>query len=112
MPHRPDEGSPTVVHSATNTLYVHDPAPYALMAGCGIAWERARNKKELLGNFYRNGKLYTRETIAVLDHDFPGYGDGQIIQHGVYDLGKNKAHVHLGISHDTTEFACDSGAHW
>lgn len=69
-------------------------------------------KKELLGNFYRNGKLYTRETIAVLDHDFPSYGDGKIIPHGVYDLGKNKAHVHLGTSHDTTEFACDSVAHW
>lgn len=69
-------------------------------------------KKELLGNFYRNGKLYTRETIAVLDHDFPSYGDGKVIPHGVYDLGLNKAHVHLGTSHDTTEFACDSVAHW
>ena len=69
-------------------------------------------KKELLGNFYRNGKLYTRDIIAVLDHDFPSYGDGKIIPHGVYDLGRNKAHVHLGTSHDTTEFACDSVAHW
>jgi hypothetical protein len=69
-------------------------------------------KKELLGNFYRDGKLYTRETIAVLDHDFPSYGDGKIIPHGVYDLGLNKAHMHLGTSHDTTEFACDSVAHW
>lgn len=69
-------------------------------------------KKELLGNFYREGKLYTRETIAVLDHDFPSYGEGKIIPHGGYDLGKNKAHVHLGTSHDTTEFACDSVAHW
>lgn len=69
-------------------------------------------KKELLGNFYRNGKLYTRETITVLDHDFPSYSDGKIVPHGVYDLGKNKAHVNLGISCDTTEFACDSVAHW
>lgn len=69
-------------------------------------------KKELLGNFYRNGKLYARETLAVLDHDFPSYGDGKVIPHGVYDLGLNKAHVHLGTSHDTTEFACDSVAHW
>ncbi|MFZ4537209.1 ISAzo13-like element transposase-related protein [Propionivibrio sp.] len=30
-------------------------------------------KKELLGNFYRSGKLYTRETIEVLDHDFPSH---------------------------------------
>lgn len=69
-------------------------------------------KKELLGNFYRHGTLYTRETIAVLDHDFPSYSDGKIVPHGIYDLGQNKAHVNLGTSHDTTEFACDSLAHW
>jgi hypothetical protein len=69
-------------------------------------------KKELLGNFYRDGKLYTRETIAVLDHDFPSYSDGKIVPHGVYDLGKNKAHVNLGTSGDTTEFACDNVARW
>jgi hypothetical protein len=69
-------------------------------------------KKELLGNFYRHGKLYTRQTIAVLDHDFPSYGDGKIIPHGVYDLDQNKAHIHPGTSHDTTESACDSVAHW
>jgi hypothetical protein len=69
-------------------------------------------KKELLGNFYRDGTLYTRETITVLDHDFPSYSDGKIVPHGVYDLGKNKAHVNLGTSGDTTEFACDSMAHW
>jgi hypothetical protein len=69
-------------------------------------------KKELLGNFYRDGKLYTRETIAVLDHDFPSYSDGKVVPHGVYDLGQNKAHVNLGTSGDTTEFACESVAHW
>lgn len=69
-------------------------------------------KKELLGDFYRDGKLYTRQTVEVLDHDFPSYSDGKVIPHGVYDLGLNKAHVNLGISRDTTEFACDSIAHW
>lgn len=69
-------------------------------------------KKELLGNFYRNGKLYTRETIEVLDHDFPSYSDGKIVPHGVYDIANNKGHVNLGTSHDTTEFACDSVAQW
>ena len=27
-------------------------------------------KKELIGNFYRPGKLYTKEPIRVNDHDF------------------------------------------
>ena len=69
-------------------------------------------KKELLGNFYRDGKLYSTETIEVLDHDFPSYGDGKVVPHGLYDLGLNKAHINLGTSRDTTEFACDSIAHW
>ena len=69
-------------------------------------------KKELLGNFYRDGKLYTRQTIEVLDHDFPSYSDGKVVPHGVYDIALNKAHVNLGTSCDTTQFACDSIAHW
>ena len=69
-------------------------------------------KKEMLGNFYRHGKLYVRETIEVLDHDFPSYSDGKVVPHGLYDIGLNKAHVNLGTSRDTTEFACDSVAHW
>jgi hypothetical protein len=69
-------------------------------------------KKELLGNFYRDGKLYTQETIEVLDHDFPSYSDGKIVPHGIYDIAKNKGHINLCTSHDTTEFACDSVAHW
>ena len=27
-------------------------------------------KKELLGNFYRDGKIYTKETIKVYDHGY------------------------------------------
>lgn len=33
-------------------------------------------KKENIGNFYREGKLYTTEAIKVLDHDFASYADG------------------------------------
>lgn len=69
-------------------------------------------KKELLGNFYRDGKLYTQNTIKVLDHDFPSYAEGKVVPHGIYDIGQNKAHINIGISRDTTEFACDSLAHW
>jgi hypothetical protein len=69
-------------------------------------------KKEMLGNFYRNGTLYTRETLAVLDHDFPSYSEGKVVPHGLYDIGLNKAHVNLGTSHDTTQFACDSVERW
>ncbi len=69
-------------------------------------------KKELLGNFYRSGKLYPREIIEVLDHDFPSYSEGKVVPHGLYDIGLNKAPVNRGTSRDTTEFACDSVARW
>jgi hypothetical protein len=69
-------------------------------------------KKEMLGNFYRDGKLYTREQLEVFDHDFPSYSEGKVIPHGLYDIGLNKAHVNIGVSRDTTQFACDSVAHW
>lgn len=69
-------------------------------------------KKEHLGNFYRDGHLYTQETIEVYDHDFTSLADGVVIPHGIYDLQHNSAFIHLGTSHDTSEFACDCLRSW
>jgi len=40
----------------------------------------------MLGNFYRDGKLYTREVQKVNDHDFSSFSKGVIIPHGIYDV--------------------------
>ena len=69
-------------------------------------------KKELLGNLYRAGKLFTRQELRTLDHDFPSDAEGVIIPHGLYDLKRNHGHLNLGSSHDTSRFACDSIALW
>jgi hypothetical protein len=69
-------------------------------------------KKELLGNFYRDGVIETQETIETNDHDFGSAGSGTVIPHGLYDVGKNKGFIHLNTSHDTSELACDSLAAW
>lgn len=69
-------------------------------------------KKELLGSLYREGRLYTRETLEVSDHDFPSLADGVVIPHGIYDVARNEATVNIGTSRDTGEFACDSIGHW
>lgn len=69
-------------------------------------------KKELIGNFYRDGKLDTQETIETNDHDFGSAGSGVVIPHGIYDVGRNHGFVHLNTSHDTSELACDSLAAW
>ena len=68
--------------------------------------------KEFLGLLYRIGRLYTRRAQKALDHDFPNSAIGTIYPHGFYDLKQNLGHLNLGLSHDTSRFACDSIAYW
>jgi hypothetical protein len=69
-------------------------------------------KKERLGNFFREGQLYTIGVQETYDHDFYSRSDGLVIPHGLYDVRRNVGHVTLGLSHDTSEFACDSLSLW
>ena len=69
-------------------------------------------KKEFLGNFYRDGYLYTQKVIETNDHDFNSFADGIVIPHGIYDLKLNIGYINLGTSKDTSEFACDSIRNW
>jgi len=69
-------------------------------------------KKEYLGNFYRDGHLYTLEELQTYDHDFKSYAEGVIIPHTLYDLQLNVGYIQIGTSRDTSEFACDSFRHW
>jgi hypothetical protein len=66
----------------------------------------------LIGQLYREGTLYTQEPIEVFDHDWASLATGVAIPHGLYDLTDNVGYIHIGTSHDTTEFACDSIRHW
>lgn len=69
-------------------------------------------KKELLGDFYRAGSVYTQASLEAYDHDFPSFAAGKVIPHGIYDLAHNLGFITLGNSHDTAEFACDSLRLW
>ena len=69
-------------------------------------------KKEHLGNFYREGHLYTLETLLTYDHDFTSSATGVIIPHSLYDEEQNIGYIQIGTSHDTSEFVCDSLRHW
>ncbi len=69
-------------------------------------------KKELLGNFCREGRLYTQAPLPTFDHDFRSAAQGVVIPHGLYDVTRNRGHVNLGVSHDTRAFACDSICQW
>ena len=69
-------------------------------------------KKEKLGNFYREGQLYTLAELTTWDHDFNSFADGVVIPHGIYDLQRNIGYIQIGTSRDTSEFACDSLRYW
>jgi hypothetical protein len=65
-------------------------------------------KKEYLGTLYRDGTVYCQRALKAFDHDFPSLATGVIIPHGIYDLARNQGWIHVGLSRDTTAFACDS----
>ncbi len=64
--------------------------------------------KEFQGQLFRKGRVRCSQAFEAFDHDFPSWADGVIIPHGIYDLFRNRGHINIGLSRDTTEFACDS----
>ena len=50
----------------------------------------------------------SQQAFRALDHDYPSWATGLVIPHGVYDLARNRGHINIGLSHDTSQFACDS----
>ena len=64
--------------------------------------------KEHLGQLFRKGRVWTQKAFQAFDHDFPSWATGVVIPHGIYDLARNRGHINIGLSHDTSEFACDS----
>ena len=69
-------------------------------------------KKELMGDFYRDGVIDAQATIEVDDHDFGSMGSGTVIPHGLYDVGRNEGFMHLNTSRDASESARDGVAAW
>lgn len=67
--------------------------------------------KELLGEFYRKGALYSRTFRKAFDHDFNTFSEGIIIPHGIYDITMNIGYLSIGTSKDTAEFVCDNFFH-
>src|SRR5712671_2001265 len=65
-------------------------------------------KQEFLGTLYRDGKVYCQQALKAFDHDFPSLARGVIMPHGIDDLARNQGWMHVGLSRDTTAFACES----
>lgn len=69
-------------------------------------------KKEPLGPYFRPGLLFAPEDVPVYDHDFLHAAEGVMYPHGLYDPKRNVGHLYLGLSHDTSQFACDNVYRW
>lgn len=66
----------------------------------------------MIGNLYREGRIYTTDSIEVYDHDWLSLAMGVAIPHGLFDLTHNIGYIQIGTTHDTSEFARDSICYW
>jgi transposase len=69
-------------------------------------------KKELIGDFRNPGRAWRREPDEVNDHDFTSTAECRTVPFGIYDVGRNRGHVRVGVSNDTPEFAVTAVAEW
>ena len=71
-------------------------------------------KKEKVGNYKNNGQEYQPKgtPIEVKGHDFLDKKLGKVVPYGIYDIGKNKGWVSVGISSDTAQFAVNAIRSW
>jgi Rhodopirellula transposase DDE domain len=69
-------------------------------------------KKELVGRFKNPGQQWRQAPHDVAMYDFPSTAVGKAIPYGIYDVGRNKGYVVVGVSHDTPEFAVRAIRSW
>jgi len=69
-------------------------------------------KRELVGNFKNPGAKWDREPTRVNDHDFRTLASGVAVLYGVYDVSANRGAMSVGVSHETSAFACASIRNW
>lgn len=94
----------------------HRDAQFQNIAQLIQEYQQARNPyfsvdtkaKEFQGELFRVGRVRCNQAFRAFDHDFPSWAEGVIIPHGIFDQARNRGHINIGLSHDTTEFACDS----
>ncbi len=63
--------------------------------------------KEHLGKLFRAGRVRSTQAFRAFDHDCPSWADGVRIPHGIDDRGRHRGPINLGLSHDTSQCACD-----
>jgi len=69
-------------------------------------------KKELIGNYRPEGKIWRRQPIEVDDSFFASYAKCIAVPFGIYDVAKNVGYVTVGTSGNTAEFAVNCLVNW
>jgi hypothetical protein len=82
------------------------------LARCSPIISVDTKKKELVGQFKNAGRVWSRQPVAVHDHDFRSQAEGLATPYGIYDVLGNQGWVFVGRSHDTPDFAADNVAGW
>ncbi|MBI3550882.1 MAG: ISAzo13 family transposase [Elusimicrobia bacterium] len=91
--------------------YIASQKQHFIAAGLPVISIDAK-KKELIGAFLNKGRTWRRDAEEVNEHDFPGAAVCRATPFGIYDIGRNKGHVYVGVSNSTPEFAVHSIARW
>jgi len=96
-------------HPDRNAQFENIAALISQYEAVGNPWFSIDTKaKEHLGYLYRDGRIRSSSAFVAFDHDFPSWADGVVIPHGIYDAVHRRGHINLGLSRDTSAFACDS----
>jgi hypothetical protein len=93
--------------------YIHQQVRIVLRGGDPVISVDAK-KKELVGPFKNGGRTWRPKgkPKEVNTKDFPSLAEGKALPYGIYDTGRNRAVVNVGVTHDTAEFAVESIRRW
>ncbi len=71
-------------------------------------------RKELIGDYKNPGRTWrpVGEPVRVNAYEFPDEAVGRAIPYGVYDVGRNRGWVEVGVDHDTATFAVAAMRAW
>lgn len=69
-------------------------------------------KKELIGNFKKEGRTWRKDTIDVFDHDFRTDASALAVPFGILDDRNNRGLICVGTSAETPALAVDAIEYW
>jgi len=102
-------------HPDRNAQFEHiDRSVTRQVRGGGPAISVDAKKKELVGDFKNAGRAWRPrgKPHDVRVHDFLDPALGKAIPYGLYEIGRNRGWVAVGIDHDTAQFAAATIRRW